>query len=79
MGPMEPILGEISAHHAASSQVESLCYAAVTPLACQLFCNLKLTLLKYRKQSLCLKAKAKLGSSLSTRCLNSKYKMSGAR
>lgn len=76
---MEPILGNISAHHAASSQAESLCYPAVTPLICQQFCNLRLSLLKYRKQSLYLKENAKLGGPLSTRYLNTKYKMSRAR
>lgn len=76
---MEPILGNISARHAASSQAESLCYPAVTPLICQMFCNPRLTFLKYRKQSLYLKENAKLESPLSTRCLNTKYKMSWAR
>lgn len=76
---MEPILGNISARHAASSQAESLCYPAVTPLICQMFCNPRSTFLKYRKQSLYLKENAKFESPLSTRCLNTKYKMSRAR
>lgn len=76
---MKPLLGSISAHHTVSSQAESLCYLAVAPLICQLFCNLRFTLLKYRKQPLYLKKNAKLGSPLSTGCLNTKYKMSRAR
>lgn len=50
---MEHILSNLSAHH--SSQTQCPCYAAVTPFICQLFCNLRLILLKYREQTLYLK------------------------
>lgn len=50
---MECVLSNLSAHH--SSQAQSPCYPAVTPLICQLFCNLGLILLKYRTQTLYLK------------------------